>query len=338
MKVERRIKILGVIATLAAPAGLLFPAPASSQSGPEANAAQAVECTLRPRAEVSEKVVRLSHLARCQGGPAALRRLILGTVVGRAPGPGQRLQLDPDWLLVKVRRRGVNRSQVIWRAPKNVVVTTAFQQVEGRAFEKAFREYVLNQMPWSPENVRIEKVRTRGQVYVPAGRVRLEVEPPKKARLLGRVSLGVRIFVGDRPIRRVWVTGEIHVRTEVWILERPVRRGHLFTPTDLRPVEVSLRSVPAGVIEGAREVAGMRARRAIAARTPIRKHWLERVPLMKRGDVVNLKAESKTLLITTIGVVRSDGALGDMVQVLNLGSKKLVYGRVLDARTVQVLF
>ena len=338
MKGKRQIGILSILLTGAASAGLFPPPLASAQSGPGKGPGQAVACLLRPRAEVSGEIVRLSDIAQCKGGSEAMRRLILGTEVGRAPGPGRRLRLDPDWVLVKVRRRGVRLNQITWKAPRTVEITTAFQRVEGRAFEKAFRSYVRDRMPWSPEKVRVGNVRTQGDVNVRAGRVRLEVEPPKAARLLGRVTLGVRLFVDDRPVRWVWVTGDVRVRANVWVLDRPVRRGYLFTARDLRPMEMDLKSVPPGVIENAREVVGKRARRAIAGRAPIQRHWLERAPLVKRGDIVNLKAESESLLITAIGVVRSEAALGEMVHVVNLQSKKSVYGRVVDARTVQVLY
>ncbi len=338
MKGKRQIGILSILLTGAASAGLFPPAIASAQAGPEKAPGQVVACLLRPRAEVSGKIVRLSDFAQCKGGSMAFRRLILGTKVGRAPGPGSLLRIDPDWVLVLVRHRGVRRNQVIWKVPKTVEITTASQRVEGRAFEKAFRSYVRDRMPWSPEKVRVGNVRTQGDVNVRAGRIRLEVEPPRTTRLLGRVTLGVRLFVDDRPVRRVWVTGNIRVRANVWVLDKPVRRGRLLTTRDLRPMEMDLKSVPPGVIENAREVVGKRARRAIAGRAPIQRHWLERAPLVKRGDIVNIKAESGSLLITAIGVVRSDGALGEMVQVVNLQSKKSVYGRVVDARTVQVLF
>ena len=204
--------------------------------------------------------------------------------------------------------------------------------------EKAFRDFVRNRLPWAPEEVRIRDVRAKGDVIVPAGDVHLEVEPPRRADLLGRVSLPVRISVDGRLVQRVWVAGEVLVRTRVWVLDRPVRRGHVLAAADLRQVEVDLGSVPAGIVREVREVVGKRARRSIRGRVPIRRDWLERVPLVRRGDVVTLKAESGAVLVTTVGVVRTDGALGDLVEVVNLSSKKPVYGRVVDRRTVKVIF
>ncbi|MFQ5691991.1 MAG: flagellar basal body P-ring formation chaperone FlgA [Nitrospinota bacterium] len=301
-------------------------------------AGEKVECLVRKRARVTAKTVRVSDIARCTGGPAEIRRRILNTPVGQALGPGRDLRLDPDWVLVKIRRQGVDRGQIVWKAPRTVIVATAHQRLEREALERAFREFVVNQTPWPPEDVRILNVQAKEDLILPAGDVRLKVEPPRQSRILGRVQLPVRVFVDGRPVRRVYVTGEIRVSTRVWVLDRPVRRGHVFTAVDLRQMEVDLESGPAGIVRDRRQVVGKRARRSIRGRVPIRSGWLERVPLIRRGDVVTLKAESERFLITTVGLARTDGALGDLVEVMNLASKKSVYGRVVDARTVNVLF
>lgn len=330
MKVDRGCGIRVALLTLVASAGLF--------AGGAAFAEEPVRCVVRSQASVTGNTFRVSDVAECAGGPAALRQRILTTEVGRTPSPGQEFKIDPDWLLVRLRREGIDPRQVVWEGPRTLTVTAASRRIEKEAFEKAFRDFVLQRVPWAPESVRIANVQAKEDVVVPAGEVRLEVEPPRSLKLLGRLMLAVRVNVDGRPAQRVWVTGEVQAGTRVWVLERPVLRGHLFTAADLHQVEMNLASAPPGIVQDLREIVGKRARRPIAGRVPIQKEWLERAPLVRRGDIVTLKAESETLLVTTFGVVRSDGALGDLVEVINLSSRKSVYGRVIDPRTVQVLF
>ncbi len=49
-------------------------------------------------------------------------------------------------------------------------------------------------------------------------------------------------------------------------------------------------------------------------------------------------AEKNGMKITTPGILKQDGYENAMVQVLNIESKKIIYGRLVDANTVKVSF
>jgi flagellar basal body P-ring formation protein FlgA len=71
----------------------------------------------------------------------------------------------------------------------------------------------------------------------------------------------------------------------------------------------------------------------------LRSDLIEFPPLVKRGDVVLVVAESGGLRITTLGMVKQrEGRRGERIRVENIDSKKSLYGRVLDAKTVKVDF
>ncbi len=83
---------------------------------------------------------------------------------------------------------------------------------------------------------------------------------------------------------------------------------------------------------------GKRTKRVIDASSIFRYNFLEVLPLVKRGDLVTIVAESEALKITTQGVVTEKGCKGEMVRVINTSSRKEVFARVRDARTVEVEF
>ena len=86
------------------------------------------------------------------------------------------------------------------------------------------------------------------------------------------------------------------------------------------------------------EVLGKRTKRAIKANEVLRTNHIELPPMVRRGDVVSIIAESDGLMITTLGEVRKKGCRGERIRVVNLDSKKGIYGRVLDSNTVKVDF
>ena len=65
---------------------------------------------------------------------------------------------------------------------------------------------------------------------------------------------------------------------------------------------------------------------------------MEFPPLVKRGDVVMIVAETNGLKITALGQVKKKGARGDRIPVVNFESQKVLYARVMDANTVKVDF
>jgi flagella basal body P-ring formation protein FlgA len=86
------------------------------------------------------------------------------------------------------------------------------------------------------------------------------------------------------------------------------------------------------------EVLGKRTKRAINTDEVLRTDHIELPPLVKRGDVVSIIAESDGLRITALGEVKKKGCRGERIRVLNLDSKKCIYACVLDSKTVRVDF
>jgi flagella basal body P-ring formation protein FlgA len=101
---------------------------------------------------------------------------------------------------------------------------------------------------------------------------------------------------------------------------------------------MDLSGVPDGVVTDLGAVLGKRTRRAIGARTPLRADLIELPPLVKRGDLVMIVAETNGLKITTLGQVKKRGRLGERIPVINMDSKKILYARVIDSNTVKVDF
>ena len=66
--------------------------------------------------------------------------------------------------------------------------------------------------------------------------------------------------------------------------------------------------------------------------------FLKKPALVNRGDKILILAEKNGMKITTPGILKEDGYEDGMVQVLNIESKKLIYGRLVDANTVKVSF
>ena len=112
----------------------------------------------------------------------------------------------------------------------------------------------------------------------------------------------------------------------------------MITEADVLLQKVDLTTVQSNLINRVEEVLGKRTKRAISAHAVLTTDRIELPPLVKRGDVVLIIAESEGLRVTALGEVRKRGCRGENIRVLNLDSKKTIYARVVDTDTVEVDF
>ena len=102
--------------------------------------------------------------------------------------------------------------------------------------------------------------------------------------------------------------------------------------------KMDLADLPSDVIRDPEEVLGKRTKRAISAQTVLRPDLVEFPPVVKRGDVVVIVAETEGLKVTALGEVKKKGRIGERIPVINFDSRKVLYARVVDANTVKIEF
>jgi flagella basal body P-ring formation protein FlgA len=112
----------------------------------------------------------------------------------------------------------------------------------------------------------------------------------------------------------------------VVVTRKPLGRYKPITEDDIMLQTVELTHLSSNVVTDPEAVLGKRTKRAIGAQTPL------------RADSIEIIVESKGLKITTRGLVKKKGRLGDRIPVVNVDSKKVLYARVIDSNTVRVDF
>jgi flagella basal body P-ring formation protein FlgA len=124
----------------------------------------------------------------------------------------------------------------------------------------------------------------------------------------------------------------------VVVARRPLGRYKPIDENDLEVKAVDAAGLPADCISDPELVIGKRTRRPLDTGTVLRQELIEFPPLVKNGDRVRIIAETSGLRITALGQVKQKGCQGEMVQVMNLDSNKVIYARVIDAQTVKIDF
>jgi flagella basal body P-ring formation protein FlgA len=116
------------------------------------------------------------------------------------------------------------------------------------------------------------------------------------------------------------------------------RKGRLLKADDIYLSLMDVTKIPKGAIRSVEEAEGKVLSRSVIANMPFTGSMLEEALNVKRGHRVVLLVESPAFGLSTLGELKENSRIGNYVKVLNLTSKKVVTGKLVDENTVKVEF
>ncbi|MEA5114696.1 MAG: flagellar basal body P-ring formation chaperone FlgA [Geobacteraceae bacterium] len=208
--------------------------------------------------------------------------------------------------------------------------------------EKKIREaitaYIMERTNGTGLEIRIKRIVYSGDMSLPSGKVSYEFMAPRQWEGWGRTNLGFIVRVDDSVVRNMSVPVEVEALADMVVALRPLVRGEIISEGDVALQKRDLAGISGKVAFDTPSVVGKVVRINIRGNSPVRSDFLEKVPIIKYGQMVTIVAEDGSLRVTAAGRAKGSAAEGDLVMVQNLNSKKDVQGRVLDSGTVAVDF
>ncbi|MEM9174257.1 MAG: flagellar basal body P-ring formation chaperone FlgA [Myxococcota bacterium] len=171
-----------------------------------------------------------------------------------------------------------------------------------------------------------------------AGPLRTEISTRAPEPLRGRVPLAIALYAGDHLVRRAVVTPYVRRTERVLVPVRDLRTGTILGEGDFTTVDRDANRLPRDVVRDTAEVIGLRAKRSLRKDRVFRASQVEGVPLVERGDRVQIVLQAGALRISAAGKAQEAGALGDWIRVMNMDSKRELSGRVDAEGRVHVAF
>jgi len=302
------------------------------------DAGQATTIRVYERAEIEGDEVMLGQMAEIEGSDPRWVQHLKEIVIGRAPLPGKTRQYDQRYLEMRLKMHHVDLSAVVLEVPQLVEVVRSHLTVQETEIKQIVSEFILRNISRDNKTVRIKEIRVPQRVILPKGRIAYQVAAPRSTELMGKCSFSIDFIVDGHVQKKAWATATIEIRGPVVVTRKPLGRYKPITEDDIELQTIDLSDLSGDVITDPAMVLGKRMRRAVGAQIPLRADLIELPPLVKRGDLVMIVAESNGFKITTLGEVKKKGRLGERIPVANMDSKKILQARVIDANTVQVDF
>lgn len=172
------------------------------------------------------------------------------------------------------------------------------------------------------------------RLRMPACDAALAADLPPVTRESSRVTAEVRC-----PGARTWrlfVPVRVAVTKTLVVAAVPLERGKVLADGDVILAAREVGALPGGYLTAPEAAVGRVVRRAIPAGAAVAPAALEMPVLVKRGQPVTIEARSGAIVVQMAGVARADGALGEMIAVQNLNSKKVLQGIVKNEKSVEI--
>ena len=290
----------------------------------------------KTKAVVNSNAIFLNDVAAISGPDPDLIARLGKVSLGSAPKLGKTDILMMNTVKDRLERRTWAHG-VILDGMETTEITRAALRISGEKIGEIGTDYLERTMPWQQGQARISSVRAN-DVLVPEAEISFEVTPQKNEDYIGDVVLLISIKEQDNLLEQVRWRGEILVGTETVVALRRMQRGTIVRADDvtIRTVEQDKYSIAGiGTLE---EVIGKRLRRTVRTGDVMKRNDLESAPVIERGDVVAIVAESSQLRVSMLGIAKEEGCVGETIRVMNTSSKKEIVGRVSNSSTVKVVF
>jgi len=282
--------------------------------------------------------VYLGKIAAIDGADPLLVDRLKGIYIGRAPLPGNTLEFEAADLNRRLKQNGFDPDDLMLQIPPKIVVKRSLIVMSREKMKILVSDYITQNLLVDLPDARIKDIRVAEEIELPGGRITYTVKPARNAESMGIIQFTINFDVDGKFFKRVWAAATVEVFSDVVVTKKPVGRYKTITEEDIDVQKMDLANLPSDVIIDPDAVLGKRTKRAIGAQTVLRPNLVEFPPLVKRGDVVVIIAETEGLKVTALGEVKKKGRIGERIPVTNYDSKKIIYARVVDANTVKVEF
>jgi len=133
-----------------------------------------------------------------------------------------------------------------------------------------------------------------------------------------------------------YVPFKVFVRTKLYVVKDGMKKGDLIRGSDVAVRETYLTGASTGYPRGLGEVQGKILKKDLQPGTALTLQLLEERLSMQKGDLVDIIARGKSLLVQTKGRTLEKGKVGDVVRVKNIDSGKEIMAKVAGSDTVLV--
>jgi flagellar basal body P-ring formation protein FlgA len=220
----------------------------------------------------------------------------------------------------------------------NISSAAEKQTLTAEEIKKGATDFLFRTLPWDEEQLEIEIFYHGGKITLPSGEKLLIYKGRGGTKNVGRIPIMLEIKVDGIFQKRLGINSRVMVSQEVVKTTRQIRKGEIFTTDNIHIETIKTERLLGNTIKNIKDALGYEAVNYLPNGRPLLRRSMKKPALGNKGNKIIILAQKGGMKITTPGILKEDGYKDAMVQVLNIESKKIIYGRMVDSNTVRVNF
>lgn len=207
------------------------------------------------------------------------------------------------------------------------------------ALEKIFSEVVLKDSPWPKEDVQITNFSVRPlAMTLPSGAFDYRITQKPNDTRPGKKNVTAAILQEGKEQGQVKMSGELRLFGTAVSTTKRMHRNDIITNDDITAKRQDISMLDAGLVQDPQQAVGQKLKTSLPAGAILYAQAIDAPSLVSRGERVTIMAKSQAIQITAPGEARNSGALGDIIRVKNLTSRREIQARVTGVGIVEAEF
>ena len=197
-------------------------------------------------------------------------------------------------------------------------------------------KYVLHKLQLSKDELLLEFPNLEKQNVAKIACDEIKILPSRKPVHKGLQLIKCGLYRNRQYLKTLNVNTRIRTFQSVVVSKTKLGRFTILSSEDLQLARLETTRLTKKTFSSLKEMSGLRTTRLIQTGDVITENLVETLPVIARGGGVDIRFKRGSLEITTPGVARQDGKIGDEIRVRCVESKKSYTAKVIDAKTVLV--
>lgn len=291
-----------------------------------------------PESEVKGAFFTMDEISNIYGKDPCLIQRLKDIVISRSPLPKDNKVIPGELINLRIRqKKDIDLQRIEVNVPDKIVVNRAYTIVTKEDMFNIIVDFIHSHVNNKKEDLKILNFEAKEMIF-PQDEISYKVSLPHNSRIAGLIKPVITFYLNGKKAKKVRVSLTVNIYKDVVTAKHIIHPHRILKEKDLTLEYKNLADYRSEVITDISEVLGKRSKRTIYAGEVITLSEIDTPPLIKRGDIITIVAESEALKVSALGEARQNGVLGKQIKVMNLSSQKIIMGKVLDSSTVKVNF
>jgi len=203
--------------------------------------------------------------------------------------------------------------------------------------QEIFSKIIRQNIPSHIEEFQISDFSSQPEsLNVPDGKLTYRLTNQVLCTSPGKKFISAVLAVDGKECDNVKMYGNLHFWGTVVLASHAISRRTIISAEDIETDFRDISMLGDSLVGNPEQATGKQLNKSLRAGDIVFAHLLKNPPLVKRGDLVTIIARSGGLQVSAPGEVKNAGAIGEIVRVKNLMSRRVLQAKVVDEGLVEV--